>query len=189
MTDEQVDLASGLRPRVVKAFLGRQRVNAVLRAERHSGTQPVTNRHALQRVRAFEHLLDGRVDTEPVDLVGHRGVHLGTTRHESERGAHHDRAAHQRSAVGDHQVGHGVAAGGFSEGRDIGGVAAEVRDVPLHPLQRGALIEQSEIARRRHMVQVTEQAEAVGHANHHHLLLGDERSRGINRQVPGAGHV
>lgn len=50
------------------------------------------------------------------------------------------------AAVGGYEDVYGVGACGFAKEGDAGGVAAEVVDVGLDPVEAGALVEEAEIA-------------------------------------------
>src|SRR4029077_2505625 len=61
-----------------------------------------------------------------------------------------DRAMEQSAAAWRHDVVADVSrTGGLTEDRDVVGIASELRDVGLHPLQRCALIEQALVTERR----------------------------------------
>jgi hypothetical protein len=78
---------------------------------------------------------------------------------------------------------HVLAAGRLSEDRDVRRVAAEGRDVGLHPLERGDLVERAEVARgvarvaalaQRRVPEPAERAEAVVERHHDHAMQGGQ---------------
>ena len=78
-------------------------------------------------------------------------------------------------AFGDHEVGAGICPSALTGNRDIVRVAAEGRDVRLHPAQGGDLVEHSEVevfvpARS----QIAEDTEAIGHGHDDDVLLGGQ---------------
>ena len=66
----------------------------------------------------------------------------------SMRSTHRERAAEQSLRRGHaEQAGDFAAAAGLAEDRHVGRVAAELRDVVAHPLERGDDVEHADVAR------------------------------------------
>ncbi len=83
-----------------------------------------------------------------------------------------------------HQIENAEAASGFAGDGDVGGIAAEGRDVPLHPAQRLDLVEQAIVAGhapRRfrtelRMGQIAQNAQAIVHRHHHDAFARELRA-------------
>ena len=94
------------------------------------------------------------------------------------------------AAPGRHEVRDRVATRRLPERRDPARIAAEGRDVALHPRERGELVEQAEVGgASRHSPEEAEQPQAVGDGDHDHVLFRDESGGVHDRQVARARNV
>lgn len=112
-------------------------------------------------------------------------VFRGTARHGAQHAALGDGAVEQ--ALGGrsrHQREYILAAGAFAENRHVRRVAAEGRNVVVHPLQAGDLVEQTEVAgsvgrrgrrvAQRRMAEPAEYTEPVLQRHHDHSLAAGQ---------------
>ena len=87
-------------------------------------------------------------------------------------------------------MGDGVAARGLAEQGDPVRIAAEGRDVALHPAQGLELVQQPEVGRPGVTgSQEAEEAQPVRHRHHDYALFGDQPGRVHDRSVAGPGGI
>ncbi len=88
------------------------------------------------------------------------------------------------------------AAAGLPEDGDVAGIAAEIRDVIAHPLERLDAIEHAHVARLRilraaqiRQVQVAEYVEPVVHCHHYDVMLGRQVRSAIHLPIAGTRRI